>query len=197
MDEKIELGKANRMAEKLKKNLAPYCIKIEIAGSIRREKAEVGDIEIVCIPRRFKRKGKKKESHLDFQLKKLEKKNKIRMIKGGSRMKQFYLIRKDRTIIIKVDLFCVLPPAQWGVIYMIRTGPASFSKWLVSFRKPKGLKFDKGTIWKQLMKIHVSDPLVKSKKKLTWIALSPIPTEKKVFEILDTPFKTIKEREEY
>ncbi|MBA7676227.1 hypothetical protein ES703_84468 [subsurface metagenome] len=47
----MELEKAKVIAEKLKSLLTPVCEKIEVAGSIRRQKLEVGDIELLCIPR--------------------------------------------------------------------------------------------------------------------------------------------------
>ncbi|GAI60598.1 unnamed protein product [marine sediment metagenome] len=47
----MELEKAKVIAEDLKSLLAPVCEKIEIAGSIRRQKPEVGDIELLCIPK--------------------------------------------------------------------------------------------------------------------------------------------------
>ena len=43
------LSEALPIAEKLKAELAPFCSRIEIAGSIRRKKPEVKDIEIVCV----------------------------------------------------------------------------------------------------------------------------------------------------
>ena len=39
------------IAESLVEKLRPACERIEIAGSLRREKAMVGDIEIVAVPR--------------------------------------------------------------------------------------------------------------------------------------------------
>jgi DNA polymerase/3'-5' exonuclease PolX len=39
---------------------------------------------------------------------------------------------------INLDLFIVTRPAQWGVILAIRTGPADFSKWIVTPRKYGG-----------------------------------------------------------
>ena len=32
-------------------SLSPYCKVIDIAGSVRREKPEVKDIEIICVPK--------------------------------------------------------------------------------------------------------------------------------------------------
>lgn len=45
------LLKAKRLADRVFEILQPHCVIINIAGSIRREKAEVKDIEIVCIPK--------------------------------------------------------------------------------------------------------------------------------------------------
>ena len=47
----MELNRAKAIAEDLKSRLEPVCERIEIAGSIRRRKADVGDIELLCIPK--------------------------------------------------------------------------------------------------------------------------------------------------
>ncbi len=47
----MELQKAKEIAEKIKGLLAPACNRIVIAGSIRRQKSEVGDIELLVIPK--------------------------------------------------------------------------------------------------------------------------------------------------
>ena len=41
-----------QVAEDLQQQLAPYCERIVIAGSIRRQKATVKDVELLCIPER-------------------------------------------------------------------------------------------------------------------------------------------------
>jgi len=48
---KIALERAEKIAEELKTLLTPACERIVIAGSIRRRKPEVGDIELLVIPR--------------------------------------------------------------------------------------------------------------------------------------------------
>jgi DNA polymerase/3'-5' exonuclease PolX len=53
---------------------------------------------------------------------------------------------------IKLDLFIVQPPAQWGAILAIRTGPAHYSHWLVTQRKqggamPSYLRQRDGALW--------------------------------------------------
>lgn len=46
----MELEKAKVIADTVVKALAPYCDKIEVAGSVRRKKPLVKDIDIVLIP---------------------------------------------------------------------------------------------------------------------------------------------------
>jgi len=49
----MKLEKAKAIAERLKALLESSCDKIEVAGSIRRRKPEVGDIELLCVPKYF------------------------------------------------------------------------------------------------------------------------------------------------
>lgn len=49
----MNLEKASLIAERIKAQLAPHCERIEIAGSIRRRKSDVGDIEMVVIPKPY------------------------------------------------------------------------------------------------------------------------------------------------
>lgn len=46
----MHLNQAKAIADRIVEILSPHCTKIHIAGSIRREKPEVKDIEIVCEP---------------------------------------------------------------------------------------------------------------------------------------------------
>jgi len=47
----MKLIEAKKIADNIVKLLETYCNKIDIAGSIRREKENVGDIEICCVPK--------------------------------------------------------------------------------------------------------------------------------------------------
>lgn len=51
MKTKTPLHTAQKIADAIVEHLRPGCERIEIAGSIRRRKPEVGDIEIIYIPR--------------------------------------------------------------------------------------------------------------------------------------------------
>ena len=49
----MPLGRALRVATHVLNELAPLCVKIEIAGSIRRRRPVCGDVDLVCIPRDY------------------------------------------------------------------------------------------------------------------------------------------------
>lgn len=129
----MELVEAWTIASELMSELAPYCDRIAIAGSIRRKKPEVKDIELVAIPtlptNLFGNVVDVGRTALDCKLDDLG----FPRTRDGQRYKQLM-----HPAGIKVDLFLVRPPAQWGVIHMIRTGPAEFSQWIVTRRRLGG-----------------------------------------------------------
>ncbi len=51
--QKLLLPQAQRLAARLVELFSPHSDLIDIAGSVRREKPEVGDIEIVCYPKKI------------------------------------------------------------------------------------------------------------------------------------------------
>jgi len=116
--------------------LRPACERIEIAGSLRRRTALVHDIEIVAMPRLgrdlFGDLAVDAPTELDAILARLVRQDRLcRGDKGRSRYKNFRVSVTDQPR-ITLDLFVVLPPAQWGVLFLIRTGPAEFSHWVVT-----------------------------------------------------------------
>ena len=128
----MEYYKALSIAETLVAELTPACKRIEIAGSIRRQKPDVGDIEIVAIPDlRPPRPAFGYPifpTRLDAILANLSIVDDdilIHLNMNGSKFKQFWVSYDGgQTWIFKVDLFLITPPADWGVLYLIRTGPA-------------------------------------------------------------------------
>ena len=111
----MELQQALSIAEKVKKQLAPFCDRIEIAGSIRRKKPEVKDIEIVAIPKPFE--TGLFESGIATVVNQWEK------VKGELPCKYTQRILPEG---IKLDLFFA-ERANWGLILAIRTGSAEYS----------------------------------------------------------------------
>jgi len=133
---------AFKVAEALVDHLRPACKRIEIAGSIRREKSDVKDIEILAIPdlsiivpRAPLEFGKPippvHKTMLDKLVHDMEEAGDVRVEVQGDRYKRMYLNYAG----IKCDLFLNIPPSQWGVQMVIRTGPSEFSHWCVTNRK--------------------------------------------------------------
>lgn len=135
-------------AAEIVRELAPFCQRIEVAGSIRRGKPDPHDIEILAVPDlatvtvqvNMFETHEVQENRLDEELKVWRTLGKIgdRLDKNGrpaygERFKRLWYLA-DREW-YALDLFSVLPPmAQWGVLFAIRTGPAEFSHLLVTSR---------------------------------------------------------------
>ena len=120
------------IARQIKLLLEPFCQRIEIAGSVRRLKPDVGDIELCAIPQMVP--GNNMFGDPISALAEFDYDQMGHVIKGGQRYVQIALHQG-----INLDLFIVLPPASWGVIYTLRTGPADFSQKCVTQRKKGGL----------------------------------------------------------
>jgi len=156
----MEYDKVLPIAERLVDLLQPGCNRIEIAGGLRRLKPDPHDIEIVAIP-------DLRPPHLIFGnpvyptiLDKLlaslargdEDDLLIHLGLNGPKFKQFAISQDcGQHWIISLDLFLVTPPADWGVLYLIRTGPADFSHWIVTQKNcwgglPNGYRVEDGRI---------------------------------------------------
>ncbi len=128
----MEYKKALEIAEKVKQELKPHCERIEIAGSIRRKKPEVKDIEIVAIP-------KSNRDELTNIVNKWEK------VRGDVSGKYTQRILPEG---ITLDLFFATEE-NWGSILLIRTGDWEFSKKFVGSIMPRaGYKQKDGYVWK-------------------------------------------------
>jgi DNA polymerase/3'-5' exonuclease PolX len=49
-DGRIPAAVAWKVADRLRERLAPTCSQFEIAGSLRRQKPTIGDVDIICVP---------------------------------------------------------------------------------------------------------------------------------------------------
>jgi len=141
----VEHTEALQLANQLVSTLGDVCKRIEIAGSIRRGKPEVKDIEIVAVP--FMQTDMFGAVLEDHSLDVFDFSNLGKVEKNGHKYKKIALYSG-----ISLDLFIVTPPADWGVQYMIRTGPADFSQWMVSHRAiggalPDTVYVKDGSVW--------------------------------------------------
>jgi len=103
--------------------LAPHCERCEVAGSVRRQKPEVGDIEVVCIPRR----------DVDLLCVPagvcrgfIEVINRWEAVKGSpeGRYTQCILPNTDGC---RLDIF-IADEVNWGWIFALRTGNDEFNQ---------------------------------------------------------------------
>ena len=123
-------------AQEIKEILSPFCERIEIAGGIRRQKEEPHDIEIVCQPRSLPAIFTDYDNEvnmLDHTIKGMLRKSDINLVTNGDSDKagkkapcgpKYYRLKYRGE---KLDIFSVIPPAQWGTVFLIRTGDADFS----------------------------------------------------------------------
>ena len=157
--ERIPLAQAEHLAAELVELLTGYCERIEIVGSIRRRTATVGDIELLMIPTteedlQYDLFGEViarpllnvLDIHLDTLL--------AEGVLGQREPRRWGPRYKAATYRgFAVDLFSAIEPAQWGVLQVIRTGPAKFSHRLVTSEKqggwcPEGCRFWSGAFWR-------------------------------------------------
>lgn len=145
----MPLADALPLAIELRDLLAPACERIEIAGSIRRAKPWVSDIELVAIPRFEERPGGDLWGGIET-VNLLEERVRTGCAAGGDlELRVVTSHRKDGSLDyghrdgpafkalsfadVPVDLFIVQPGVtDWGVIFAIRTGPADWSHRLVT-----------------------------------------------------------------
>ena len=137
---------AMKLAENMLAVLQPYCERIEIAGSLRRKKETVGDIEIVLIP--FSLPDLLGEEHYGAgRITNVLSGEGLDLTKDGPYFKQV-MLPDGKT---KFDIF-LTNPEKWGCVFTIRTGSAEFVHKLVTKRSqggfcPSNLRFKDGRIW--------------------------------------------------
>ncbi len=130
----MKLIVAEIIAKEVHEKLHALCDRIEVAGSIRRRRADVKDIEILCIP--------KAECILEFT----NVIHEIGPIQLGTPLRKYCKVLHPSGI--KIDLFLARKD-NWGLIYAIRTGSAEFShKVLARGWVRAGFKSDNGMLTK-------------------------------------------------
>lgn len=146
-------GRAFAVAEQIRASLLLSCERIEIAGSIRRQQPHVKDIEIVAIPKvrvdLFGEPMDGEQNELDLRIMDLIAEGSLepRIDRNGRpRMGQRYKALRAVRTGLPLDLFAVLAPAQWGAIFAIRTGPADFSRRLVTECQRHDLRCEGGRL---------------------------------------------------
>lgn len=144
------LALAMRAAEELVELLRPACEEIRVAGSIRRQKEEVKDVELVALPlfepapSLFGDMAGEKLSALEGRIATLLEEGRVffdpKLRRNGEKYKRlvYYWQHGGVKTAFKVDLF-IADSQNFGNTLAIRTGDSDFSKALVTLRKYGGL----------------------------------------------------------
>jgi DNA polymerase/3'-5' exonuclease PolX len=134
------LCEALKKAVDLKAELAPFCERIEIAGSIRRGKPQVKDIDLVAIPKMASRsalwRSATKVSDTDFAMAVRE--QLVTVIAEGQSLLRGTAGMPDGKV-IAVDIY-IAAPETWATVLLIRTGSAEHNIWMCNRAKGIGGK---------------------------------------------------------
>lgn len=130
---KIPFEEAYEVARLLTAQLRPHVRRCKVAGSLRRRRREVRDLEIVVEPHFSPDLLGNEEPQLEMVRALVREWGDV--LQEGPRKIKVRLRDRDLT----VELYLVHPPAQWGSILAIRTGPASLGHFAMIRFQERGL----------------------------------------------------------
>jgi DNA polymerase/3'-5' exonuclease PolX len=142
------LPEAKAIAEALLAEIQPFCERVEVAGSIRRCKPEVKDVEIVAVPLWTEEPDPadlfgEQKVRVNRLFAEWSQSCGIRWIKTGTPDIVDWHVKPDgkywRGLLpsgLKLDLF-LTEPGNFGLQYVIRTGSADFSRELVTWARDR------------------------------------------------------------
>jgi DNA polymerase/3'-5' exonuclease PolX len=132
----LDLKEAERIAAQVKAAIEPLCERLEVAGSIRRQKSNVHDIDFVVVT-----KNDAEWQKINEKLKKLKAKPNC---SGNSVIKAFLPCTNG---LFQVDFYRA-KPETFGILLLVRTGSAEHNVWLAGCAISKGLriKYSEGLI---------------------------------------------------
>jgi DNA polymerase/3'-5' exonuclease PolX len=160
-------SEALKIANEVLELLRPHCIRVQIAGSVRRMKPEPNDIEVVAIPKPYD------VGLFESGLAKVV--NKWQKVKGELAYPTCKYTQRILPQGIKLDLFLV-EPGNYGNQLAVRTGSADYSyKVLATGWVNKGYHSENGYLTKDGKRIEVRE-------------------EKELFELIGIPYVEPKER---
>ena len=161
----LDLKDAEKIANQIKTVVCAHCEKIEIAGSIRRQRPVVHDIDFVVTA-----KSDLEWQKISEELRRIKAKPNCQ---GNSIIKAFL---PCQNALFQVDFYRA-QPSNYGIHLLIRTGSAEHNMWLAGYAISKG------------MRIKYSEGLIKEGDAIAG------ETEKGVFEALGLPCPLPCERE--
>jgi len=136
----LDRSEVEPLAFKIVSTIEQHCIRVEVAGSIRRHKATVNDIDIVIQP--------KSNSWLQL-IKAIRREFDAITEKQGQKLATLYVpfaSMQDQGL-LQVDLYRA-SRSTWGILLLIRTGSAEHNIYLakLAIRKGYRLAYSKGLL---------------------------------------------------
>ena len=128
---RLELAKAQILAKQVESIVKPLCDKIEIVGSVRREKPVVGDVDFVIV------------ANEGCWYKIVQALRKANVICAGKSM--IKILHPCENILFQVDFYRATEQT-FGIQEVVRTGSADHNMWLAGYALSKGsrLKYSEG-----------------------------------------------------
>jgi len=168
---KIPLSVAQNVADRFIRYVTPYCNKVSIAGSVRREVDYVGDVEIVvtakdefslgiCFPEGFKG-----------------------MVVNGTRLKRFKYPESG----IQIELY-ITSESDYGRILAIRTGSSAYSHHLAMQWNRRGWAGTEDGLRRKDECIKKSTWKIKPEYKLAPTLPPVFDTEEKFFNFIGVEY---------
>jgi DNA polymerase/3'-5' exonuclease PolX len=187
----LPLATAERYAAKILDWLAPHCLRIEVAGSVRRRCRLVNDIDVVCIPKPlpkpldlFGAEEAEPGNAVTAALAVLVKENIacwLRSTTGDERIQNRMVNPRNSNFLLHLDkcnLDVFLADAEsWATRLLVRTGSKEHNIWIAERAKAKGLEMFGGLGLKR--GFHLLQP----------------KTEQSYYELLELPYIPPEERE--
>ena len=136
----LDRSEVEPLAFKIVSTIEQHCIRVEVAGSIRRQKPTVNDIDLVIQP--------KSNSWLQI-IKAIRREFDAITEKQGQKLATLYVpfVSKQGRGLLQVDLYRA-SRRMWGILLLIRTGSAEHNIYLakLAIRKGYRLAYSKGLL---------------------------------------------------
>jgi DNA polymerase/3'-5' exonuclease PolX len=161
----LDLKEAGKLAEAIKAAVEAHCKRIEVAGSIRRQKPKVHDIDFVVVA-----KSDSDWKAINEVLRRLKAKPNC----SGNQLIKTFVPCQDG--LFQVDFYRA-KPETFGIHLLVRTGSAEHNCWLAGYAISKG------------MRLKYSEGLIRDGKPIAG------EEEKSVFEALGLPYPQPIQRE--
>ena len=172
---KIPYAEASAIAGEVVKRLVPVVARMVVVGSVRRRRPVVGDIEVLVEPRRVNGLLGPTEKP-DTEIVRLTAGAMGSLVRGGERYMQ---VRNVFGGGVTLEVYLCHPPAQWGSLKLIRTGPKEFSELVMKLLIGKGYRHRFGRV--------VTDNET--------AAVVPTLTEGDVFKLIGRPYLAAAQRD--